>query len=88
MTIGDLLMNGLITIVVESTGLLHIQGLQKNGRVEVNEGATIEDLLNLLKVQRDHQKFVSAFVNGEERNRFTTLHDHDKVTFLLPIGGG
>ena len=39
-------MNGPITIVVESTGLLHIQGLQKNGRVEVNEGATIEDLLS------------------------------------------
>ncbi len=81
-------MNGLMTIVVESTGLLHIEGLQKNGKVEVNEGATIEDLLNQLRVQRDHQKFVGAFINGEERNRFTTLHDHDKVTLLLPIGGG
>jgi len=88
MTIGDLLMKGRITIVVESTGLLHIDGLDKNGTIELNAGATIEDLLNQLKVQRDHQKFVSAFINGEERNRFTTLHDRDKVTLLLPIGGG
>jgi sulfur carrier protein ThiS len=85
---GDLLMEGRITIVVESTGLLHIEGLEKNGSVEIKAGATIEDLLNQLKVQRDHQKFVTAFINGEERNRFTTLHDHDKVTLLLPIGGG
>jgi len=77
-----------ITIVVESTGLLHIDGLGKNSSVELNRGATIEALLNQLKVQRDHQKFVSAFINGEERNRFTTLHDRDKVTLLLPIGGG
>ena len=81
-------MKGRITIVVESTGLLHIDGLGKNCTIELNEGATIEDLLNQLKVQRDHQKFVSAFINGEEQNRFTTLHDHDKVTLLLPIGGG
>lgn len=85
---GALLMKGRITIEVESTGLLYIEGLDKNGSIELNEGATIEDLLNQLKVQRDHQKFVSAFINGEERNRFTTLHDHDKITLLLPIGGG
>ena len=81
-------MKGRMTIVVESTGLLHIEGLGKNGSVELSEGATVEDLLNHLKVQRDHQKFVGTYINGEERNRFTTLHDKDKVTLLLPIGGG
>ncbi len=81
-------MKGRITIEVESTGLLHIEGLGKNGSIELNDGATIEDLLNQLKVQQDHQKFVGAFINGEERNRFTTLQNHDKVTLLLPIGGG
>jgi sulfur carrier protein ThiS len=75
-------------IQVECTGLLHIAGLGKNGKIEVNEGATIEELLNQLKVQRDHQKFVTAFINGEERNRLTPLHDNDNVTLLLPIGGG
>ena len=77
-----------IEIEVESTGLLHIEGLGKNGQVEVNEGATVEDLLNELKIAKDHQKFVSAFINGEEKNRFTLLHNKDKVTLLLPIGGG
>ena len=77
-----------MTITVESTGLLHIDGLGKNGSVDIDEGATVENLLNQLHIQRDHQKFVSAFINGEERNRFTTLHDHDKVTLLLRVGGG
>ena len=77
-----------IKVEVECTGLLHIEGLGKNGYVEVKEGATIEDLLQRLKVARDHQEFVTAFINGEEKNRFTSLHENDKVTLLLPIGGG
>ena len=77
-----------MTIIVESTGLLHIDGLGKNGAIDIDEGASVENLLNQLNIQRDHQKFVTAFINGEERNRFTTLHNHDKVTLLLPIGGG
>ena len=81
-------MKGRLMIVVESTGLLNIAGLGKNGRIEVRDGATIEDLLNQLKVQPDHQKFVTAFINGEEKNRFATLHNNDTVTLLLPVGGG
>jgi sulfur carrier protein ThiS len=77
-----------ITVEVECTGLLHIEGLEKNGYVEVKAGATIEDLLQRLSVARDHQKFVTAFINGEEQSRFTSLHEGDKVTLLLPIGGG
>ena len=77
-----------IRIRVESSGLLHIAGLQKNGIVELEAGETIADLLNELRIQHDHQKFVTAFINGEEKNRSTALHDNDRVTLLLPVGGG
>ena len=75
-------------VEVESTGLLHLEGLGKNSFVEVSAGATISDLLNQLKVQKDHQRFVSVFVNGEEKKRSTVLRENDKVTLLLPVGGG
>ncbi|MGA7161585.1 MAG: MoaD/ThiS family protein [Bacteroidota bacterium] len=77
-----------IKVEVECSGLLHIEGLEKGGYIEVKEGATIEDLLQRLHVARDHQKFVTAFINGQEKSRFTPLHENDKITFLLPIGGG
>ena len=77
-----------IVVEVESTGLLHIEGLEGGGVVGLAEGATIKDLLNVLKIQQDHQKFVTAFVNGEEKNRVTPLRNGDKITLLLPIGGG
>ena len=75
-------------IEVASTGLLHIEGLEKEGFVELAAGATVTDLLNIIKIQQDHQRFVTAFVNGEEKNRSAVLRNGDKVTLLLPIGGG
>ena len=75
-------------IEVASTGLLHIEGLEKEGFVELEAGATVTDLLNIIKIQQDHQRFVTAFVNGEEKNRSAVLRNGDKVTLLLPIGGG
>ncbi len=77
-----------ITVEVASTGLLHIAGLGKEGLVELASGATVTDLLNSLKIKQDHQSFVTAFVNGDEQNRSVVLHDGDRVTLLLPIGGG
>jgi len=77
-----------IKVEVESTGLLHIEGLGKGGFVGLASGATVTDLLNVLKIQRDHQKFVIAFVNGDEKNLSTPLQNGDKITLLLPIGGG
>ena len=77
-----------IKIEIEATGLLHIAGLGKNGVVELAEGVAVADLLDVLKIQADHQKYVTAFINGEEKNRSTILHDKDKVTLLLPVGGG
>lgn len=75
-------------IEVECTGLLHVEGIGKNGFVDVDKGSTVGDLLDKLHIQRDHQKFVTAFINGVEKNRSTQLQDKDKVTLLLPVGGG
>ena len=77
-----------IKIDVATTGLLHIEGLGKEGSVELSSGATVADLLVLLKIQKDHQKFVTSFINGDEKNHNSPLQDGDRVTLLLPIGGG
>jgi len=77
-----------IYVEVESTGLLHIQGLEKGGKLKLRMGATVSELLEAIKIQRDHQKYVVAFVNGVEKTHAAALHDGDKVTLLLPVGGG
>ena len=75
-------------VKVEPTGLLHIEDLGNNGVVELPAAATVTELLNVLKIQPDHQRFVTAFINGEEKSRKTLLREGDAVTLLLPVGGG
>ena len=75
-------------VKVEPTGLLHLERLGKDGVVEVPESSTVTDLLTALRVQPDHHRFVTAFINGEEKSRKTLLHEGDSVTLLLPVGGG
>ena len=75
-------------VKVEPTGLLHIERLGKNGVVELQAAATVTDLLNVLKIQPDHHRYVSVFINGEEKSRKALLHEGDTVTLLLPVGGG
>lgn len=54
--------------------------------IELEEGATVENLLEALGVPVDGTK--QAFVNGITRELDHQLRDGDKVGVFPPIGGG
>ncbi len=75
-------------IKFEYIGLLHIDKIKNNSEIELDEDSTIDELYNKLKIRDEHRKYISAFVNGEERKRFVILKENDKVKLFLPTGGG
>ena len=54
--------------------------------VELEEGATVSQLVRHLRLPPDEVKLV--FVNGIVRDRDHTLADGDKVGLFPPVGGG
>ena len=75
-------------IKFEYIGLLHIEGIKNHSEIELENESTINDLFNKLKIRDEHKRFISSFVNGEEKKRFTVLKNEDKVKLFLPTGGG
>ena len=75
-------------IKIELLGLLHLKGVTNNSVVVVKEGSTISDLYNQLNILKDHQKFITPFINGSEVRKSTTINDGDTVKIFLPTGGG
>jgi molybdopterin converting factor small subunit len=75
-------------VKIELLGLLHLKGVTNNSFLEVKEGSTILDLYNQLNILKDHQKFVTPFINGSEVRKSTTINDGDTVKIFLPTGGG
>jgi len=41
-----------------------------------------------LKILKEHQKFISVFINNEEKSRNAILQENDRVQLFLPTGGG
>ena len=75
-------------VKIELLGLLHLKGVTNNSFLEVKEGSTISDLFNQLNILKDHQKFVTPFINWSEVRKSTTIKDGDTVKIFLPTGGG
>jgi molybdopterin converting factor small subunit len=75
-------------IKIEILGLLHIPGFKNNSYVEISESSTIAELYSELKIMRDHQKFITPFINGVEVKKGAQIKDGDTVKFFLPTGGG
>ena len=58
-----------------------------NGKLDVPDGATIEQVLTALDIPATHVQTV--FVNGRlERDRTRQLSPDDELTILAPVGGG
>ena len=60
--------------------------------LEVNSGATVEDVFDLLEKRHPHlaelRPFTTFAVNREVVSPDTTLHAGDEVAFLQPASGG
>lgn len=75
-------------VKIELLGLLHIKGVKNNSFVEVKDGSTISDLYNELSILKDHQKFITSFINGSEVRKGAVMTDGNTVKIFLPTGGG
>ena len=75
-------------IFIEWIGLLHIEEIKNHSFIELDDSATITNLYDRLGINKEHQKFISCFVNGLEKKMFTVLNADDKVKLFLPTGGG
>ena len=75
-------------IHLEYTAVLDAKGVSSGSVVELPDGAAVTDVLDLLHVKKDHQKYVVPFVNGGKKRLADKLRDGDKLTLSLPVGGG
>lgn len=73
---------------VEHIALIQCQQLGADGAVELAEGSTVTDLLNLIGISAEHQRAIVPFINSEKAKRTHTLSDGDTVFLSLAIGGG
>ena len=75
-------------IFFEYLGLLHIEEIKNKSFLNVEPGCTTADFMTKLQIRKEHQKFISVFINGEEKSRQTILKENDRVKLFLPTGGG
>ena len=75
-------------ILLEYTAVLDAKGVSSGSVMDLPDGAAVTNVLDLLLVKKDHQKYVVPFVNGEKKRLADKLHDGDKLTLSLPVGGG
>jgi len=62
-------------------------GQMGNGAaVEIDEGTTIADALDELRVPADGRSYVR--LNGERAELSSVLCDNDEVRVIVPLGGG
>lgn len=75
-------------IFFEYLGLLHIEDIKNKSFLDVESDITATELMTKLQIRKEHQKFISVFINGEEKSRNAVLKENDKVKLFLPTGGG
>ena len=75
-------------ILLEYTAVLDAKGVPSGSVMDLPDGTIVTDVLDLLCVKKDHQKYVVPFVNGDKKRLTDKLRDGDKLTLSLPVGGG
>ncbi|NCC49839.1 MAG: MoaD/ThiS family protein [Spartobacteria bacterium] len=70
------------------TGHFGFDDIKSGDEFELNEGATVADLLTAKGIQKEHQRFVIPFINGVEKRLTVVINDGDEVRLFLPVGGG
>ncbi|MDK2822903.1 MAG: sulfur-carrier protein [Clostridia bacterium] len=66
----------------------HLRQKTPNGPLKLNleEGSTVQDLLNILKLTEEQSLII--MVNGKREYYETILNNGDRVGIFPPVGGG
>ena len=75
-------------IEIKYVGKSDTLGLEHGTKLQVDEGTTIADVLDTVKVKKAFHKLVVPQVNGEHQRITYVLQANDELDFFLPIGGG
>jgi sulfur carrier protein ThiS len=75
-------------IQIKYVGKSEVFGLENGELLQIEEGTTISDVLDVAKVQKAFHKLVVPQVNGEHQKITYVLQANDELDFFLPIGGG
>ena len=75
-------------IKLSYVGYLKFEGVQTGDLIEVDDGATISDVLANYKIPPHQQRFLTTFVNEEEQSLRYQLQDGDELMVIIQIGGG
>lgn len=62
--------------------------LDERGWAELPEGATVKDVLKLIRCSPVKAKLLLVSVNGERSALDRVLHDGDVIGFFFPVSGG
>ena len=81
-----------MNITVKYHGIIGDMLSRKSQRIEVPDGATIDDLFAQLTEADDRAQAVlkqtRAFIDGKQADRAAPLSDGAEVIFMRPIAGG
>ena len=75
-------------IVLEFPGFLQIGAVESGGRLEVEMGKTVSQLLDEFGVSAGHQKHIIPIVNQEEKRLDYQMQHGDHLFLYVPVGGG
>jgi hypothetical protein len=75
-------------VTVEYMGFFKIDGVPSGSEVEVEEGTSIDRLLDRLMVKKEHRTYLRPIVAGERKPFSYQLKEGDDLFLYFPVGGG
>jgi len=75
-------------ITLTYNGVMQIPRFKRGERIDVKEGSTVDDVMELCEIRPDHRKYVIPFINHQEARARSELKEQDELSFFLPLGGG
>jgi len=75
-------------IKLSYVGWLKLEGVKSGSTVQVQDGSTIRQVMSRYKIPDNQQKFITPFVNNEERDPGYVLRDQDELSLQFNPGGG
>lgn len=75
-------------VKVSFFGIIDVEEMDEDGFVEIQENATIKQVLNQLPLDKQLRKHAPVTVNGRLEKRSYRLSEGDELALVLPTSGG